>query len=168
MNSVVQKTKEWSQYEQRCEKNERMVARIPRMHLIPCPCDVSYQLVTTYSMAVSKLMVYGVFDAFWRFYLLTFVFFTCLHSLVRVTLVLNLPATFMFWVTFSHALDCVEVHCWNRAFPTPRCYHDTVVICLFVIAVPALTNCYMGNALSERRLSLHNDILGFVVLPPAP
>ena len=29
------------------------------------------------------------------------------------------PTTFIFWVTFSPAPDCVEVHCWNRICPTP-------------------------------------------------
>ena len=38
------------------------------------------------------------------------------------------PTTGMLRVTFSPAPDCVEVHCWNRAFPTPPCRQDIVII----------------------------------------
>ena len=42
----------------------------------------------------------------------------------------------------------VELHCWNRAFPTPPA---TRALLLSFIVVPALTNCYTANAFSEGR-----------------
>ena len=52
------------------------------------------------------------------------------------------PTTFMFWVTFS-----------------PSDSPGATALLFIVIVVPALTNCYVGNAFPGRRLSLHNDLL---------
>ena len=34
------------------------------------------------------------------------------------------PTTFMFWVSFSPAPDCVDRHCWNRSFSTPTRHQE--------------------------------------------
>ena len=67
----------------------------------------------------------------------------------------------MFWVSFSPAPDCVDRHCWNRSFSTPtrhqeRRYYCYYCHCFFIVL---LCLYFTTGEFSERRLSLHSDIL---------
>ena len=69
------------------------------------------------------------------------------------------PTTFMLRVSFSPVPECAVPDCWNRAFPTPPCHQDHVVVIIIIVLyrlfVKACYVCSYVKILNKNTIPLH-------------